>query len=68
MKRGPHARETKALSAERLLKVVRQVFQEIPRDVKRAEISLADCLMSALAMFGMKSPSLLTFDGPNMGK
>lgn len=66
MKRGPHARETKALSVKQLLKSVRQVFQEIPRDMKRAEISLADCLMSALAMFGMKSPSLLAFDGPKL--
>jgi hypothetical protein len=65
-KRAPHARETKALSAKKLLDVTRKVFDTISRDLKRAEISLSDCLMSALAMFGMKSPSLLAFDGPKL--
>jgi hypothetical protein len=65
-KRGPHARETKALSAKSLLKCVRTVFQHVPENSKRREISLTDCLMSALAMFGMKSPSLLAFDGPKL--
>jgi hypothetical protein len=49
-----------------LLGVVRKVFVKIPREVKRQTISMADCLMSALAMFGMKSPSLLAFDGPKL--
>lgn len=65
-KHRPHAREEKTLSAKMLLNTVRTVFKSIPRDSKRAEISLPDCLMSALAMFGMKSPSLLAFDGPNL--
>jgi hypothetical protein len=66
MKRGPHYREKSILSATGLLSVVREVFAKIPRTVKRQTISLSDCLMSALAMFGIKAPSLLAFDGPNL--
>ena len=66
MKHRPHQREKKTLSMTGLLGVVREVFTKIPRTVKRQTISLADCLMSALAMFGMKSPSLLAFDGPKL--
>lgn len=49
-----------------LLGIVREVFTNVPEDVKRRTISLVDCLMSALAMFGVKSPSLLAFDGPKL--
>ena len=49
-----------------LLKEAREIFSKIPINTKRQKISLADCLMSALAMFGMKSPSLLAFDGPKL--
>ena len=49
-----------------LLGIIREVFSKIPRAVKRQTISLADCLMSALAMFGTKSPSLLAFDAPKL--
>lgn len=66
MKRGRHQQEKKTLSAVGLLEISREIFEKIPRDVKRQTISLSDCLMSALAMFGMKSPSLLAFDGPSM--
>ncbi len=66
MKYQPHQREKKKLSAKGLLGVVRDVFLKISRKVKRQKISLTDCLMSALAMFGMKSPSLLAFDGPRL--
>ncbi len=66
MKRGPHSKEKKNLSMVGLLSIVREVFSKIPRAVKRQKISLTDCLMSALAMFGMKSPSLLAFDGPKL--
>jgi hypothetical protein len=67
MKRGPQKRVGKKLSAERLLMAVRKVFEKIPtkkRDVrgKNRKITLADSLMSALAMFSLKSPSLLAFD------
>ena len=66
MKRGPHSKEKKRLSMTGLLGVVREVFIKIPRMAKRQTISLSDCLMSALAMFGTKSPSLLAFDGPGL--
>jgi hypothetical protein len=50
-----------------MLRKVRSVFEGIsspPRDSrgKKSKISLADCLMSALAMFSLKFPSLLQFD------
>lgn len=66
MKRERHQQEKKTLSVVGLLGIVREIFEKIPRDVKRQTISLGDCLMSALAMFGVKSPSLLAFDGPKM--
>lgn len=67
MKRGPQVREKKLLSATGLLGKVRNVFEKIPsmRTNERGrnrKISIADSLMSALAMFGLKSPSLLAFD------
>ena len=51
------------LSAPGLLKTVRQTFDEIfdPRP-GRSEISLTDALMSGLAVFGLKYPSLLQID------
>ena len=62
MKYQPQQREKKNLSMKGLLGKVREIFEKIPRTVKREIISLADCLMSALAMFGIKVPSLLAFD------
>ena len=64
MKRRPHPKEKKTLSISGLLGAVRDVFDKVARTVKRQKISMTDCLMSALAMFSMKSPSLLAFDGP----
>jgi hypothetical protein len=56
----------KYLSAKGLLHVVHEVFNKIPMPRKLAErtshISLHDCLMSALAIFSLKYPSLLKFD------
>lgn len=56
----------KHLSAKGLLSVIYAKFKkiELPRDLSpRANpITLADCLMSALAVFGLKFPSLLKFD------
>ena len=66
MKYQPHQKEKKTLSAAGLLGIVREVFSKIHKVVKRQTISLDDCLMSALAMFSMKSPSLLAFDGPKL--
>ena len=62
MKHRPHQKEKKALSVTGLLGVVRQVFTKISSSIKSKTISLSDCLMSALAMFSLKSPSLLAFD------
>lgn len=67
MKRGPQQKEKKLLSASGLLSEVRKVFEKV-RSVRtnargrNRNISLADSLMSALAMFSLKSPSLLAFD------
>jgi hypothetical protein len=62
MKRGPHRKEKKTLSIVGLLKTVREIFKEIPSFTREQTIALADALMSALAMFSLKSPSLLAFD------
>jgi len=53
----------KRLSADALFRNIQQVFQKIP-DLRtgNAPISLADTLMSGLAMFALKDPSLLAFD------
>lgn len=61
MNKGLHQRE-KALSVKSLLKVVREVFDFIPNHRRERKISLTDVLMSALAVFSIKSPSLLAFD------
>ena len=59
--------EKKHLSAKGLLKTVRQHFSEIASPKRQGagkglEIPLTDCLMSALAVFSLKFPSLLQFD------
>jgi len=56
-------KERKHLSADALFRLVRSGFDTIPdhRSTDR-EISLTDALMSAFAMFSLKSPSLLAFD------
>lgn len=64
---GVHSVEKRQLSAKGVLAKVRSVFKQIPepprdsRGIKPA-IPLVDCLMSALAVFGLKFPSLLQFD------
>ena len=52
------------LSTPLLLKQVRDVFDLIAdhRQLKKSTISLADTLMSGLAVFALKCPSLLKFD------
>jgi len=53
----------KTLNADALLKQVHQDFSKVAdHRAKNAEISLDDALMSALAMFHLKDPSLLAFD------
>ncbi len=53
----------KHLSADALFRLVRSGFATLP-DYRPddVDISLADALMSAFAMFSLKSPSLLAFD------
>jgi hypothetical protein len=67
---GVHSVEKRQLSAKGMLTKVRSVFEHIPEPSRsprgiKAEISLSDCLMSALAVFGLKYPSLLQFDEHN---
>ena len=53
----------KHLCADALLRSVQDVFCHIPEHRKGdAEIMLGDALMSAFALFSLKSPSLLAFD------
>lgn len=53
----------KHLNADTLLSHVRKDFQKIPdRRADNSKISLDDALMSALAVFQLKDPSLLAFD------
>src|SRR3954453_23227551 len=58
---APKAR--KHLSADALFRLVRSGFATIPDSrCDDGDISLTDALMSAFAMFSLKSPSLLAFD------
>src|SRR5277367_298330 len=64
---GIHSVEKKQLSARGILEKVRSAFAKIPepsRDSRglKSKIPLVDCLMSGLALFGLKFPSLLQFD------
>jgi hypothetical protein len=64
---GIHRIEKKQISAKGMLTKVRSVFSQIPelkRDSRGIEskIPLVNCLMSGLANFGLKYPSLLQFD------
>src|SRR4030095_7559965 len=53
----------KHLSADALFALVRNGFADIPDYCPtNTDISLTDALMSAFAMFSLKSPSLLAFD------
>jgi hypothetical protein len=53
----------KHLSADALFRLVRSGFATLPDDRQSdTDIALPDALMSAFAMFSLKSPSLLAFD------
>ena len=52
----------KSLSAPGLLSEVRRCFQSIKDDTVGRGFELVDYLMSGLAVFGLKYPSLLQFD------
>ncbi len=52
-----------SLSAPNLLNEAKNSFDLIPDNRQtRSQISLSDCLMSGLAIFGLKYPSLLQFE------
>ncbi len=50
------------LSMPGMLRAVRACFGRVPNPVRTRGISLPDCLMSGLAVFSFKMPSLLQFD------
>ena len=50
------------LSMPGLLSSVRRAFDAVPDPVDPRGLSLSDCLMSGLAVFSLKMPSLLQFD------
>ncbi len=53
----------KHINADNFLALIREDFQKIPdRRAGNISISQEDALMSALAMFLLKDPSLLAFD------
>src|SRR5487761_1557785 len=60
---GPPKKGRKYLSADPLYKLLRESFERVP-DPRRegSPISLPDALMSGLALFALKDPSLLAFD------
>ena len=59
----PRQAMRKRLNASGLLALSRQCFERIDEDGTSVRAyRLVDCLMSAVAMFGLKSPSLLQFD------
>jgi hypothetical protein len=68
MKATPSPREIRSvrkhLSADALYALLRRAFAQIPdHRGGHPSISLPDALMSAVAMFSLKDPSLLAFDG-----
>ena len=58
----PRAAFRQDVSVPGLLSIVWQAFAAIPESKKRSQIPLVDQLMSGLAVFELKSPSLLQFD------
>jgi hypothetical protein len=55
--------EPTLFSADALFQMLRQTFSQVPEHrPMNVEISLTDVLMSGLALFSLKDPSLLAFD------
>jgi len=54
----------KFLCADSLVEAVHHKFKQIPdpRSLSRTDIPFIDVLMSGLAVFGLKFPSLLSYD------
>ncbi len=61
----PKPKLRRHLSAPGLLKTIRHEFSQIQDPKSSSYISLADCLMSGMAIFGLKYPSLLQFEQDN---
>lgn len=64
---GVHSVEKKQLSVTGMLNKIRSIFDQVPEPSRssrglKTKISISDCLMSGLAMFSLKFPSLLQFD------
>jgi hypothetical protein len=59
---APQAQLRKHLSAPGLLNTIRGCFKQVPDHRRRLQIPLVDALMSGVAVFGLKYPSLLKFD------
>ena len=49
-----------------LLSAVRSCFDDIDDPVRGRQLTLSDSLMSGLAVFALKSSSLLAFDADSM--
>ena len=64
----PKRRFRQSLSIPGLLKKTRQLFEKIPDSKPSSSIPLADHLMSGMAIFGLKYPSLLQFDQDRFGE
>jgi hypothetical protein len=58
------SRLRKYLSTSQLISAIHQTFLKIPEPgiKEKRDIKIADCLMSGLAIFGLKWPSLLKYD------
>lgn len=52
----------KHLSMPGMLRVIRDCFDRVSDPVNTRGVTLSDCLMSGLAVFSLKMPSLLKFD------
>ena len=59
---GREAKFRKTLSMPGLLAQMRRCFEGVEDEVAGRGLSLADCLMSGLAIFSLKYPSLLQFE------
>jgi hypothetical protein len=58
----PPLRVRKDLNADALFMLTRKAFAQLPDKRKNPAVSLADALMSGLALFALKDESLLAFD------
>lgn len=66
---GPKKTVRKHLNADALLQLIREDFRKVvDHRAGNLKISLDDALMSALAMFHLKNPSLLAFDKRRRGE